>query len=105
MQFPFDISSKFITPQLYALGWATLSIKGYTVVGHTGGLPGFGANILFLPDDGYGVVTMGNTAGTSNIVGNLIAMVLLKQKLRLSIEENASVEASLCAAFSDQHLR
>jgi hypothetical protein len=90
----------FMTPQLYALGWITFSLGSHTVVGHGGGLPGFGTNILFLPDDGYGIITMGNTAGTSNIAGNLIALVLLEQKLRLSVEESASAKATLLAALS-----
>ena len=109
-QLPFDNSaSDFVTPQLYALGWVTFSISGHTVVGHGGGLPGFGTTVLFLPDDGYGIVAMGNTAVTSNIVGNLIASVLLKRKLGLSTEESASAEAALRAAlcssneFQDPH--
>jgi CubicO group peptidase (beta-lactamase class C family) len=97
--------SEFLTPPLYALGWFILSIDGHKIVGHGGGLPGFGTTIWFLPDDGYGVVAMGNTAGTSNIVGSIIAQVLLKQKLGLSIKQSLSAEAGLHAAFSDPHLR
>lgn len=93
--------SDFLTPQLYALGWLVFSIGGHTIVGHDGGLPGFGTVILFLPDDGYGIVTMGNTAGTSNVVGVLSALVLLKRKFGLSIEESASAKAILLDAFSN----
>jgi CubicO group peptidase (beta-lactamase class C family) len=95
----------FITPQLYALGWTSISVMGHTIVGHGGGLPGFGTTVIFLPDDGYGVVVMGNTAITSNIVGNIITVVLLKQKLGLNIEESASAKATLLAAFSSPDVR
>jgi hypothetical protein len=79
----------------------TFSLSGYTVVAHGGGLPGFGTIVLFLPDEGYGIVTMGNTAGTSNMVGNLIALALLERKLGLSSEESAFAKAMLLARLSD----
>jgi CubicO group peptidase (beta-lactamase class C family) len=100
-----DSSPRIPTPQLYALGWTSFSVMGHTIVGHGGGIPGFGTSVIFLPDDSYGVVVMGNTAITSNIVGNLITVVLLKQKLGLSIKESASAKATLLAAFSDPHVR
>ena len=100
-----DSSPGFLTPWLYALGWTSISVMGHTVVGHGGSLPGFGTTLLFLPDNSYGVVVMGNTAVTSNIVGNLITAVLLKQKLGLSIEESASAKATLLAAFSNPDMR
>jgi CubicO group peptidase (beta-lactamase class C family) len=96
--------SGFLTPQLYALGWVIFSINGHTIIGHDGGLPGFGTVVLFLPHDDYGIVTMGNTAGTSNIAGALIAMVLLERKLDLSVSESASAKATLLAALSDQNM-
>ena len=97
-------SADFLTLQLYALGWMIISINGHTIVVHGGGLPGFGTLVLFLPDDGYGIVTMGNTADTSNLVGNIIASVLLKRRLGLSTEETTSAENSLRAAFSDSQV-
>ena len=104
---PADSTSAFLTPALYALGWITLSIKGHTIVDHGGALTGFGTTLIFLPDDGYGLVVMGNTAGTSNLVGNLIAQVLLKRKLDLSVEESASttaaLHAALCASSESQY--
>src|SRR4030095_862000 len=66
-----------------------------------GGLPGFGTIVLFLPDEGYGIVTMGNTAGTSNTVGSLIALALLERKLGLSSEESAFAKAMLLARLSE----
>lgn len=48
---------------------------------------------------------MGNTAGTSNIVGNLIALVLLERKLGLSSEESAFAKATLLACLSDSDMR
>ena len=74
----------FITPLLYALGWLVTDVEGETVIAHDGGLTGFGANVYMLPRKSYGIITMANTAGTSNIVGNYIATYLLEQKLNWS---------------------
>jgi len=43
----------------YGLRWSR-DCKGRTMVGHTGGLPGFGSNWMMLTDYGIGVVSFGN---------------------------------------------
>ncbi|HXB09555.1 MAG TPA: serine hydrolase, partial [Puia sp.] len=43
----------------YGLRW-TRDCKGQTMVGHTGGLPGFGSNWMTLPDYGVGVICFAN---------------------------------------------
>ena len=43
----------------YGLRW-TKDCKGRTMVGHNGGLPGFGSNWMMLPDYGIGVVSFSN---------------------------------------------
>lgn len=71
----------FMFPPLYGLGWVNCQFLGETVIQHGGGLTGFGANVFLVPGKSFGVVTMGNTAGTSNIVGALIVYQLLSKKL------------------------
>jgi len=43
----------------YGLGVRT-DCHGVTRIAHTGGLPGFGANIQFFPDHGFGVISFAN---------------------------------------------
>lgn len=43
----------------YGLRWSK-DCKGRTMVGHTGGLPGFGSNWMILPDYGVGVISFVN---------------------------------------------
>lgn len=76
-----DDGLHFISPPLYGLGWLTTKILGETLVFHNGGLTGFGTELYMLPEQGYGVITMGNTAETSNDAGAMIAGSLLLQKL------------------------
>ena len=84
-------NSGFITPPLYALGWAITKVAGETLVGHNGGLTGFGADVYMLPDKSYGIISMANTALTSNVAGSIIASRLLQQKLNLSAAHTASI--------------
>lgn len=74
----------FMTPPLYALGWMTVQILGETIVTHSGAQTGFGTNVYVLPARGLGIVTMGNTVGTSNYAGSEIALRVLLRKLNLT---------------------
>ncbi|ORY62645.1 putative penicillin-binding protein [Pseudomassariella vexata] len=69
------------SPMLYALAWQTSTYKGHRVYTHSGGMEAYGAEVYFLPDLGYGVVTLGNTALTSNYVGNILVWKLINDKL------------------------
>jgi len=57
----------------YGLGW-TRDCDGKTVVGHSGGLPGFGSQWVILPEYGIGVVSFANRtyAGTGSVNGRVI---------------------------------
>ena len=66
---------------LVALGWVTATFLGQRLVGHNGGLPGFGTEIHMLLDSKFGVVAMGNTALTSNAAGRAVTARLLAAKL------------------------
>ncbi|HEY4111324.1 serine hydrolase [Puia sp.] len=69
----------------YGIRWSK-DCKGRTMVGHTGGLPGFGSNWMILPDYGVGVVCFANLtyAGTSTInmqvLDTLITLAHLKPR-------------------------
>ncbi len=48
----------------YAYGWQLGAIEGHPVLQHSGGLPGFNAFNLRLPDDGIDIVVLSNVAPT-----------------------------------------
>ncbi|KAK8044924.1 beta-lactamase/transpeptidase-like protein [Apiospora rasikravindrae] len=74
-------------PGSYALGWMVNPYKGHTVYNHGGGMEGYGAEVFFLPDLGYGVVTLANTAVTSNMAGKTLAWKLINDKLGVAEED------------------
>ncbi|KAK3657605.1 hypothetical protein LTR56_002380 [Elasticomyces elasticus] len=88
----------FATPITYALGWMTLKVLGQPVITHDGGLTGFGTCLYLFPGLDYGVVTMGNTAGTSNHAGSMVASLLLVQRLGLSGANITEVTDTLLSA-------
>ncbi len=77
----------------YALGWTIENYRGEPLINHGGGLPGFGAKIGYLPNRHYGIATMGNTAGSSNIVGEILFYRLLDDYLNVPTEERGDVAA------------
>ncbi|KAK8053488.1 beta-lactamase/transpeptidase-like protein, partial [Apiospora saccharicola] len=74
-------------PGSYALGWMVNPYKGHTVYHHSGGMEGYGADVFFMPDLGYGVVTLANTAMTSNFAGKALAWELINDKLGVAEED------------------
>jgi len=54
-------------------------IGSHTLITHSGAVTGFGANVYLLPDLGVGFVSMANTMGSSNQVGALIFLQILKK--------------------------
>ena len=85
-------------PLLYALGWVIAYVGNAQLVAHNGGLNGFGTEVYLLPKQDYGVVTMGNTADTSNEAGSIIVSKLLLQKL------NSATDSSISASSFQQGL-
>lgn len=67
----------------YGLRW-TNDCKGRTIVGHSGGLPGFGSNWIIVPDYGIGIVCFANrtyapTSGINmRVLDTLLAMTGLQ---------------------------
>jgi CubicO group peptidase (beta-lactamase class C family) len=101
-----DDIEDFITPPLYALGWLNLKFLGELLVGHSGGLTGFGTETFMLPAKNFGFVTMGNTAGSSNTAGALIGALLMYRKLGKVFESQAALEEAheVLRAFSQMDL-
>ena len=66
-------------PLLYALGWFLLMLGPHRVVTHGGSVVGFGAEMYILPDEGFAFVSVANTAGSSNQLGALLFLEVLKK--------------------------
>ncbi|KAK1827699.1 beta-lactamase/transpeptidase-like protein [Podospora conica] len=70
----------FDAPTGYACGWSVGSYKGHKFITHSGMMEAFGANIIFFPDDGFGVVALGNTAIEANAVSDVLLWRLVDDK-------------------------
>jgi CubicO group peptidase (beta-lactamase class C family) len=81
------IEEPFTGPRSYALGWRTGVYRGQRFYEHSGGMIGFGAELLIFPDIDFSVVALANTSGTSNCVDQALAFHLVDEKLTLSPEE------------------
>ncbi|KAL8735330.1 MAG: hypothetical protein Q9166_000875 [cf. Caloplaca sp. 2 TL-2023] len=77
----------------YALGWNVDNYRGEPLISHDGGLPGFGARIGYLPDRRYGIALMGNTAGSSNIVENILFFRLLDDHMNVPKKDRGDIAA------------
>lgn len=86
-------SQPYDAPQLYALGWFMGSYRGHTFWTHSGGMHAYGAEVFFFPSLDFGVVTFGNTAGSSNWVGLFAVWQLVDDKLGVPEEERHDWEA------------
>lgn len=90
--------SPYDGPELYALGWETMSYKGHRFWTHAGGMHAYGAEVFFFPDIDFGVVALGNTAGSSNIVEQLLVWELVDDKLGIPKSERYNwTERYVCA--------
>ncbi|OTB11185.1 hypothetical protein K445DRAFT_68866 [Daldinia sp. EC12] len=84
---PPEMQLSFDAPLSYALGWELSTYKGWRIFTHGGGMEAYGAEVYFLPDLGFGVVTLANTAVTSNMLGMELAWKLIDDKLGVPEEE------------------
>ncbi|RYP82795.1 hypothetical protein DL770_005505 [Monosporascus sp. CRB-9-2] len=101
MVMPPDSRKGFDAPMAYALGWMASTYKGHRVYTHGGGMEAYGADVFFFPDLDYGLVTMGNTAITSNVVGQLMAWKLINDKLGVPEEERSDWEGFAKKTFDE----
>ncbi|KAK6850794.1 hypothetical protein PG987_000428 [Apiospora arundinis] len=98
---PMGNSKGWDGPGSYALGWMMNPYKGHTVYNHGGGMEGYGAEVFFMPDLGYGVVTLANTARTSNYAGKTLAWKLINDKLGVAEEDRYDWAAAGKKAIHD----
>ncbi|OTB09318.1 hypothetical protein M426DRAFT_17969 [Hypoxylon sp. CI-4A] len=91
---PLESQKGYDAPLAYALGWELGTYKGHSVFTHSGGMEAYGAEVYFFPDLEYGVVTLGNTAVTSNYAGNEVVWKLIDDKLGIPEEERYDWSAS-----------
>ena len=73
----------------YGIRWAK-DCKGKTMVGHTGGLPGFGSNWTILPDYGIGVICFANLTYANTSVININVLDTLVTLARLQPREGVA---------------
>jgi CubicO group peptidase (beta-lactamase class C family) len=66
----------------YGIRWSK-DCKGKTMVGHTGGLPGFGSNWMILPDYGIGVICFANLTYANTALINMAVLDTLVTLARL----------------------
>jgi len=81
---PFD--PPFTGPRLYTLGWRTGVYQGKQFYAHSGGMKGFGVELLIFPEMDFAVVVMANTSGTSNFLGQKLSFHLVDQKMNIPLE-------------------
>jgi CubicO group peptidase (beta-lactamase class C family) len=82
-----DGPSPFAGPETYSLGWFTGTYQGYEFFRHSGGMEAFGAEVIFFPELKYGVVSLGNTASTSNAVETRLMGQLVADKIGVPEEK------------------
>ncbi|KAJ5405865.1 beta-lactamase/transpeptidase-like protein [Penicillium sp. CMV-2018d] len=75
------------TGRAYALGWRTGYYLGIQIYEHSGGMNAFGAQLLLVPELQFGVITLANTAQTSNYAAQLLAFHLLDERLGIPREQ------------------
>lgn len=75
---------------LYGLGWLRTTIYGRTTFFHPGGMHAYGAEVFWLPEVKFGVVTFGNTALSSNWQQLDVVYRLIEKKL--GIADDASID-------------
>ncbi len=66
----------------YGIRWSK-DCKGKTMVGHTGGLPGFGSNWMILPDYGIGIICFSNLTYANASAINMAVLDTLVTLARL----------------------
>lgn len=77
------IEEPYTGPRAYALGWRMGVYKGQRFYEHSGGVNGFGAELLIFPDQKFAAVALSNTAGTSNFVDQRLTFHLVDEKLNI----------------------
>ena len=74
-------------PTSYALGWMVGTYRGKTLMYHGGSEIGFGALMLYMPWESWGLSMMGNTLSTSNLAQQILLYALMDNLLDTPLEE------------------
>lgn len=74
------------TPANYTAGMEVYFYRGNMVVGHDGNIPGFSSRFLFMPDQKFGAVVMGNSSGAGSAATTIMRM-LMDEVLGISFED------------------
>jgi hypothetical protein len=69
-------SKPYRSPSFYAAGLEVYWYRGFTVIGHDGGIPGFGSRFFFLPEAKFGAVLMGNSGEAAQVIGTLVKWLI-----------------------------
>ena len=75
-------SCPFVSAYGYGIRWSK-DCKGKTMIGHTGGLPGFGSNWMILSDYGIGVICFSNLTYANTAIINMTVLDTLVTLARL----------------------
>lgn len=89
---------------LYGLGWLRTTIHGKTVYFHPGGMHAYGAEVFWLPDVKFGVVTFGNTVVSSNWQQLDVVYRLIEDKLGVAADERINIREMQVPPFHRQFL-
>jgi len=79
---------------IYALGLAISNYRGEVMIWHSGGLPGFGTVMAFLPKLQWGVVVMANSVGGGSTVEQVLMHRLMNDLLGVPEEKRFDWEAN-----------
>ncbi|CAI7627395.1 unnamed protein product [Penicillium viridicatum] len=74
------------TPANYTAGMEVYFYRGNMVIGHDGNIPGFSSRFIFMPDQKFGAVVMGNSTGAGSAI-TTIMRTLMDQVLGISFED------------------
>ncbi|KAK4504417.1 hypothetical protein PRZ48_005333 [Zasmidium cellare] len=99
--------NSFLGSKSYSLGWFDVpNAQGskHPILCHAGGLTGFGAFLFLLPNDDFGCIVLGNTTETSNIVGEIVCLELMSDRLELEGEVRAEFIDSVQTMSGDHFL-
>ena len=90
---PFFPGTAFSDLNFYALGLMVSFYRGQVLIWHTGGIPGFGTFMAFLPDRQWGVVIMVNNVEGGSVAMQALAFELIDDMLGIASTQRDDWEA------------
>jgi hypothetical protein len=76
----------YMSPAIYAAGVGIHFNRGYAVIGHNGGIAGFGSRFFFIPEIKFGAIMFGNSEG-SHEVASIMGQILIDEVLQVPHDE------------------